>query len=461
MDSSDTLPRARLWHSQTLEPGTPVTSTLPDNEARIQPSRTPIDIAVHRLPAEIWIAVCDALRRLDLIDATNWKKPGYKPGYKPGWNIHPELYSKTTNKYRPDPIITARSILQLSHTCRYLHKVTSTSLLETIRLGPASSGGDLKSRCLLMIQQAKSLHLNSDQRLQHVRAFAVAMPPAVRYEYSDYGIDEIDLRNQICHLLPRFPNLRHLTVIDMPLDAPFMHTILTLPLEHLYLWHVWPDNPIADHTFNLTTIPKIELRSLVLKVPSVGRLFGRSKPSIPISWTHQLIGAAMQELSIEAIELVEPVSPTLPDLEFLEVLGDSLMDRIRPGVLNGLLSKTPNLKEAVLDVKAAPGDPTDTRPALSRLERVMCHASWLPILVPRRPITTVNVLCDYQVRVQELFEILHEGSVPLRDLSLTYVSRSGPQTWSPDDLEPIGRYLPELETLHLKIWDSKVGKRTM
>ncbi|KAG9021218.1 hypothetical protein FS837_007472 [Tulasnella sp. UAMH 9824] len=454
MDGSDTLPRAREWHSQTLEPGTPVTSTLPDDEAQIKPRRTPTDIAVHRLPAEIWIAVCDALRRLDLIDATNWNKPGYKPG----WNAHPELYPKTTNKYRPDPIITAVSILQLSQTCRYLHKVTLTSLLETIRLVPPSSGGDTKSRCLSMIQQVKSLHLNGDQRLQHVRAFAVAISHVLGMEFSEY---EIDLRNQICRLLIRFPNLRHLTVIDMPLDAPFMHTILTLPLDHLYLWNACPDNPIADHTFNLTTTPKIELRSLVLIVPSVGRLFGRLEPYLPISWTNHLIGAVMHDLSIEAIELVAPVAPVLPDLEFLEVRGDLLMDRIRPGVFDSLLSKTPNLKEAVLDVKAAPGDLTDTRPALSRLERVVCRPCWLPILIPRRQITTVDVLCDYQVRVQELFEILHESSVPLRDLTLTYSADVRRQTWSPDDLEPVARYLPELETLRLKIWDSKVGTRTM
>ncbi|KAG8924767.1 hypothetical protein FRC00_004754, partial [Tulasnella sp. 408] len=278
---ADTSPSAQSWHS---EPDTTATDPLLEdagkNEARIHTLRAPADIAVDRLPAEIWIAVCEALRRLDSIDVAN-RKNAQEDGYA-------ELQRKTTNKNRPDMIITAVSILQLSQTCRYLHKVTSPSLLETIRLSPPS-GVAYESRYLSVIEQVKSLQLNSNQRLQHVRGFAVALQYLMWEANRDHGNN---LRDRICHLLTRFPNLRHLTVILMPLDAPLMRTILTLPLEHLWLFHVKPDNPITDHTFIFTTAPKIKLQSFLLWQQA---LHGVDEPRIPVNWISQLIGTAMQE----------------------------------------------------------------------------------------------------------------------------------------------------------------------
>ncbi|KAG8952539.1 hypothetical protein FRC00_006742 [Tulasnella sp. 408] len=237
----------------------------------------------------------------------------------------------------------------------------------------------------------------------------------------------------------------------MALDAPLMHNILTLPLEHLCLWNVKPDGRTADQTFHLITAPRIKLRSLVLLDDS-----WRSNSLIPINWVSQLIGTTMRDLSLDASELVPPALPVLPDLEVLEFPAAIHTSMISPSMLYGLLSKTPNLKETAVQVKATPGDPADTIPALSHLERVMCHGSWLHSLVPGRPITTAKVLCDSQVRVRELFETLHEGNVPLRDLALTYAAEWGHPTWSPDDLEPVARCLPELETFRLHVEDYKL-----
>ncbi|KAG9025486.1 hypothetical protein FS837_004916 [Tulasnella sp. UAMH 9824] len=420
MDASETstLPTAQPWLSPILKPETPGTYPLPEeagnNEARIQSLHAPTETAVHRLPMEIWIAVCDALRRLDLTDITIPSKSRTK-GY-------PELQRlpvATANKNRPDPIINVVSILPLSHTCRYLHKVTSPSLLETIRIAPPSVGGG-KLRYRSLMQQIKSLQLNNNQRLQHVKGFAVLSSHVLKEVHGrDY---ESELRNKISHLLMRFPNLHHLTVIGMELDGPFMHNILTLPLEHLWLWNVEPDNPDTFHTFAPATTPKINLRSLVLEDS------WSDYPSVPVDWISQLIGPSMQDLSIEANDLVY-----------------------------GLLSKTPNLKEVAIEVDAALDDPADAIPALPHLERAVCRASWLPVLLPGRPIATVKVLCTPQVRVQELFEVLHKGSVSLRDLTLTYTNEWPRPTWSPDDLEPLSRSLPELEILRLRIRDPKMA----
>ncbi|KAG9025487.1 hypothetical protein FS837_004917 [Tulasnella sp. UAMH 9824] len=365
--------------------------------------------------------------------------------------VYPELERTTTNKNRPDPLTTGYSILPLSQTCRYLYKVTSPFLLETIRLGP-SSFGDGVSEYLSVIQQVKSLQLNSNQRLQHVKGFGVAFSHLLKFVNTGH---KSDLRNQICHLLTRFPNLRHLAVVGMALDLQLMHGILALPLEHLFLSNVEPDNPIANHTFIPTTTPRINLRSLVLPVD-----LSHDFLCIPANWISQLIGKAMQDLAIDANELVPPALPVLPNLELLEVPAYFRMDLIRPSALYGFLSKTPNLKELAVDIPAAPADP-DTIPVLTHLERIVCHASWLPVLIPGRPITTAKVLCDSQVRVRELFEVLHKGSAPLRDLTLTYAITWGPLRLSPDDLEPIARYLPELEILRLENQDTQVGTRAM
>ncbi|KAG9035644.1 hypothetical protein FS837_001853 [Tulasnella sp. UAMH 9824] len=149
----------------------------------------------------------------------------------------------------------------------------------------------------------------------------------------------------------------------------------------------------------------------------------------------------MQNLSFKPSEWVLSALPVLPDLEVLDVPGISLLDS---SMLYRVLSRTPNLKELALGGEALPGDPVDTIPALSHLDRIVCHTSWLPYLIPRRPITTAEVLCDSRVRVQEVFKILQKGSVSLRDLTLTYEYWSH-SAWSPNDLEPVARYLPELE----------------
>ncbi|KAG9021531.1 hypothetical protein FS837_007188, partial [Tulasnella sp. UAMH 9824] len=175
-----------------------------------------------------------------------------------------------------------------------------------------------------------------------------------------------------------------------------------------------------------------------------------------MNWISQLIGAAMQDLSFDMGALVPTVLPVLPDLEFLEGPPIGRIDLISPSMLSGMLSKMPNLKEMALESEAAQGDPFDTIPALAHLERVVCHVTWLGFLVPGRPVTTAKVLCDSRVRGQELFEILHNGSVPLHDLTLTYPMERENPTWSPDCLEPAARHLPELEIIHLRIYDQEV-----
>ncbi|KAG8924766.1 hypothetical protein FRC00_004753 [Tulasnella sp. 408] len=390
---------------------------------------------------EIWIAVCDALRQLDLIDVTNQERP---------WqNTYLELLRNTTNKNRPDPIITASSILQLSQTCRYLHKVTSPSLLETIRFRPPSRG-DPESRYLSVIQQVKSLQLNSNQRLQHVRAFAVAFPHVLKREKTD---GSSDLRNQLCNLLMSFPNLRHLTVIGMALDASLMHNIVTLPLEHLWLWDVHPDDPIVDDTFIPTITPKINLRSLVLHEQAGS---WRDGSYLPMNWISQLIGTAMQDLLFDSGVLLPPLLPVLPDLECLEGPDITRPYHVSPNILSGVLFKMPNLKEVALEGKAADGDPVNTIPALAHLERVVCDVSWLGFLIPGRPVATAKVLCDSRVPMRELFEILGKSSVPLRDLTLIH-----PFAWPPDKFDLFARHVRDLEIFRLKVYSHEVGTRAI
>ncbi|KAG8909462.1 hypothetical protein FRC00_010057, partial [Tulasnella sp. 408] len=442
---ADTLSSARPRHSQ-LQPGTPATDPLPEeagnNEARILSLRAPpTEIGVYRLPVEIWIAVCAALRRIDLIDITTQEKPSEK--------VYPELLRNTTNKNRPDPIITAVSIAQLSQTCRYLYKVTSPSLLETIRLrSPLHGNGELQYRSV--IQKVMSLQSNSNQTLRHVKEFAVAFPSMFNTATAD---SRSDLRNQLGHLLMRFPNLRHLTVIGMALDAPLMHNIRNLPLEHLWLWDVQPEDPIADDTFIPTTTPKTNLRSLVLYERAN---LWRGESFIPMNWISQLIGTAMQDLSFDSGALVPPFLPVLPDLEFLE--GPDIIGgyRASPSILSGMLSKMPNLKEVALEGTAAYGDPANTIPALAHLECVVYHVSWLGFFIPGRPVTTAKVLCDSQVRMRELLELLGKSSVPLRDLTLI-----DPITWSPYNRDPFARYLRDLEILRLKTQYNNVGTLTI
>ncbi|KAG8897285.1 hypothetical protein FRC00_004580 [Tulasnella sp. 408] len=136
----------------------------------------------------------------------------------------------------------------------------------------------------------------------------------------------------------------------------------------------------------------------------------------------------MQDLSFDASELVTSALPVLPHLEFLEVPPDHRIFLIAPSTLYELLSKTPNLKQAAIGVEASRGDPGDAIPALAHMERVG----------------------------QGLFEILHKSSMPLRDLTLTYVPQWRQPSWSPDDLKLVARYLPELEILRLKIRGHKV-----
>ncbi|KAG8940785.1 hypothetical protein FRC00_012798 [Tulasnella sp. 408] len=95
----DTLPTAPARNAQILEPGSSATGFLTEevenNEARVQSSRTPPGIVVHRLPAEIWMAICDALRQLDLIDYTN--RRALEQG------VLPELQRMTLPDMSPPP----------------------------------------------------------------------------------------------------------------------------------------------------------------------------------------------------------------------------------------------------------------------------------------------------------------------------------------------------------------------
>ncbi|KAG9035645.1 hypothetical protein FS837_001854 [Tulasnella sp. UAMH 9824] len=447
---TDTLPTDQPWNSQTPRPGTSAAydSTLAQeaghDEARMQSLRTPeVGITAQRLPAEIWIAVCETLRGLDLIDSINQHI---------SWGEQlPELRHTTINKNRPDPIITAVSILQLSQTCSYLHEAALPSLLKNIRLRPLSLSGNGRSSYLSVIQQVKSLQLNGNERLQHVKGFAVAFPGILKGEDTDY---KRDLREQICNLLIRLTNLRHLTFTGMGLDVSLMQNIVTLPLEHFWLWSAGLNYGSAHHKSVVTAEPRIRLRSLVTQ-----RQSWRDEGSMPTEWMSQLIGPTMKDLVLDWDHLDSPNFPVVPDLEFLEVVAVTFGPRyVSPSMLSGVLSKMPNLREAWFQLMLIPENPSITFPTLPHLQRVACHSFWLQFLIPGRPITTAEVLYDTQIPVEELCKTLQEGSVPLRNLSLIYTFDHGqPQgTWSPDDLEPIAHYLPELETLRLQIRDAKV-----
>ncbi|KIO26868.1 hypothetical protein M407DRAFT_23926 [Tulasnella calospora MUT 4182] len=443
-----TPPGAWPRNSQTFESGILATyesiiaEEVAYDEAWIGPPRTPPRTAAHRLPAETWMAVCEALRRLDLIDAMKQHEL-WEPVYH-------ELLLTTRNKNRPGLILTAHSILPLSRTCRYLHRVTSPSLLKNIRLSPFYPISPRGSAYLAMIRQVESLHLNGNQRLRHVRGLAVACPPHGASKEEDKASGG-ELRNQIRSLLIRLPNLRHLTLASMKLDAPLMQSIPILPLEHLWLLVPEAENPVTGGTLTLTTEPKIKLRSLVVRERR-----RRDAVFIPANWISQFIGPTMQDLAFDRDVLGSSELPVLPDLEFLQVPATSRFGRIGQSVPS-LLSKAPNLKDVTLELEAPPWDPSSTFPTYSRLQHIVCNSSWLRYLIPGSSVTIAKVSCDSQIAMQELSEILHEGSVPLRNLRLTYSSVRAREPWSPDDLEYVVRCFPELEICRIEMQDPTVA----
>ncbi|KAG8901101.1 hypothetical protein FRC01_009924, partial [Tulasnella sp. 417] len=448
LSETDASPSPKPCNASPLEPGIPLTheNTSAEEErhreAWGQPLRPPPEIAVRRLPVEIWTDVCEALRRLDLIDSM--KPHGLGP------QVYPDMRRMTTNINRPDPIITARSILRLSQTCRYLHRVSSSSLMKYIRVSPLWSFPARESGYRSAIRQTKSLHLNNNQSLQQVRGFAVDIPTQFILRDGE-TIDEAELRSQIHGLLMRLPNLRHLTVIGIALDTPLMWRISTMPLEHLGLRTLGLDF-LTFFRFIPTTEPRIKLRSLV-----VYDISSEDVVSVPASWMSQLIGPTMQDLALDGSFLDLLDLPILPDLESLEIPDSFHVHQISPSLVSGLLSRVPNLKEVALELPAELQHPFNIFPELSHLQRIVCHSSWLRYLVPARPITTAEVICDPLVRVEEVSEILNEGSVPLRNLSLIYIEVGSHQAWSPDDLESVVRNAPELETLRLRMPHARIA----
>ncbi|KAG8908727.1 hypothetical protein FRC01_007258, partial [Tulasnella sp. 417] len=436
LSEADSSPRAQPWNSQALEPGNSAayegTSAEESrhDEARAQPLRTLPGIAVGCLPAEVWTAVCEALRQLDLIDSVE----------KYGLGLI-DARPTATNTNRPDPIFTAHSILRLSQTCRYLHQATSPSVMEYIRVCPIKPIRSPEWSCRSPIGRIKSLHLNSDQRLKLVRGFAVGIDSAWIFERVD-PIEEPELRSQIHDLLIRLPNLHHLTVAGIALDAPLMQRISTLPLEHLGLRIFGLDNSMTHLPSTPMTEPKVKLRSLVAYDCST---WGKPKPDA--NWVRQLMGPTLQDLTLDGSFWNPSDLPVLPDLEFLRIPHELNPAAVSPSMLSGLLSGSPNLKEAVLLVPLGMRHPYITFPELPHLQHIYCPFFWLRYLVPGRPITTATVMCDPWVQLEKVCEILSEGSGSLRDLSLDY-STPGPEfEWSPDELEPVVRHFPELETL--------------
>ncbi|KAG8914029.1 hypothetical protein FRC01_004253, partial [Tulasnella sp. 417] len=159
-------------------------------------------IAVSRLPEEIWTAVFEALLQLDLFDSglTYW--------------LQLEAQRANTNPNRLDPIFTAHSILYLSQTCRYLHKVTPPFAMKYILLRWPRSVRRAEWSYRSWIRQIQSVRLNSNQRLQLVTGLTVEIESLSLPDGVD-PIGELELRSQIHDLLIRLPNLRHLTVVGI------------------------------------------------------------------------------------------------------------------------------------------------------------------------------------------------------------------------------------------------------
>ncbi|KAG8901149.1 hypothetical protein FRC01_009912, partial [Tulasnella sp. 417] len=224
-----------------------------------------------------------------------------------------------------------------------------------------------------------------------------------------------------------------------------------MPLEHLGLQTLGLDF-FTYFNFIPTTEPRIKLRSLVVYDVSL-----ENEVSVPTRWIRQLIGPTTQDLALDGRFLDLSDLPVLPNLEFLEVPDSFHAHQISPSFISGLLSRVPNLKEVALELQAELEHPFDIFPELSHLQCIVCHSSWLRYLVPARPITTANVTCDPLVRVEEVSEILGQGSVPLRNLSLIYIRVGSNQAWSPDDLESVVRNAPELETLRLKAPHARIA----
>ncbi|KAG8917958.1 hypothetical protein FRC01_002111, partial [Tulasnella sp. 417] len=321
--------------------------------------------------------------------------------------------------------------------------------MEYIRVCPLSSIQSVQWSCRSTIGRIKSLLLNGDQRLQLVKGFAVEIA-SPSFPDREPPIEEPELRSQIHDLLIRLPNLHHLTVVGIALDAPLMQRVSTLPLEHLELRIFGLENSMTHPPLTPMTEPKVKLRSLVAYDCSA---WNESKPDA--NWIRQLMGPTLQDLTLDG-SLWNPLDlPVLPDLEFLQIPSTFHAGEVSPSMLSGLLSGSPNLKEAVLHFPLGVQHPYSTFPDLPHLQHITCPFSWLRYLVPGRPITTAKVTCEGWVRLEKVSEILSEGSGSLRDLSLIYFSLWPEFEWSPDELEPVVRQFPELETLCITTGDAK------
>ncbi|KAG8945121.1 hypothetical protein FRC04_001187 [Tulasnella sp. 424] len=399
-------------------------------EEKIAPSESSES---HYLPSEIWTEVCRALRQLDQEDETGdheWESEHYSG-------------PSTRIMNRGGPIFTSRSLVPLSETCRYLYGVSIPVLLETVRLSPQPShkgAGDLP-----VLQQIRALGRLPDSRLRGVNGLAVEL----RYRIGQAIREEVFL-SRLDDLLARLPNLRHLTLVRIPLNGVVMRRITALPLMDLRLWKSTPYHSMMDISACIAPRPQVKLRSLLVRPSS-----GDHVNDVGRRWVSWLITQSMVDMLLD-VAFLPPLSDTPTILEGLRHL--ALQSFGQPldstNQLSTFFSRVPSLEGLCMWVNAPTGSSPVQLPILSNVSRLACHAYWLPYLVRgTRAIEIVVTAILPATTPEQILQSLSGSTQPVQRISLHYESEYPQGAWPPDALEELVHLLPDLEYLRFRMED--------
>lgn len=346
---------------------------------------------------------------------------------------------------RGGPICTSRSLVSLSETCRYLYRVSIPVLLETVRLSPQPSyngAGDFP-----VLQQIKALGRLPDSRLRGVNGLAVEL----RYRTGQAIREELFL-NRLEDLLARLPNLRHLTLVRIPLSGAVMRRITALPLMDLRLWKSSPYQTMMDISACIAPNPQVKLRSLLVR-PS----FEEIVDEVGRRWVSRLITQSIVDMLLD-VAFLPPLSDTPTILEGLRYLAlQSFGPLDSANKLSTFFSRVPNLEELCMWVNA-PTDPSPVQlPILSNVSRLACYDYWLPYLVRGTRAVQIMVTAILPATTPEqILQSLSESTKPVQKLALHYEREYPQDAWPRDALKELVRLLPDLGYLRFRMEDPTV-----